>query len=926
MAARNVLMIVAFGTGLFPWVGRAVPFEIARDGTNPSAVSHTLVSGSVTLGISDQGGGYVNQLILPGLGDVLGAASDRYGRGGQSAIRDWRHGLRYNPTQAGFSDTAGTMCPISVTSSGTLVVLRRACCLWRGDGEFDFTEWENLADDKYSADGVTSGHGSDVDTIDESASAGRQATEITSEFDYYGTYADYRLTRGTYYAGSDQVSIPCFRHYFEYTYARNPGACIEQHNSGPLYDPSVTVSDLSNNNPAGVQEAGASDMGVLRAGWTLRMDRALWAPRYRWWVEGSTLKCAERGTTAQTFLSRKDDALAARVSGVAFGNYPEARPLIILSDSADKDAGAAIGIFYPPSPVNNTPVLGYNTETGNIDYTDERRIVTEMIDSPTRTPTMQLFGFKPTLLGLLNPTRTAPNIQEKFRAEVFILYGTPAQIYRNAQRITPFFDAADDFGFEWERDGDLEGWTVGNNVADGSVSGGTFSGTALTGDPQLNRFGLDFLTDPIPKLALRMKSTANGSVQLFFATDATNTISSAQLLAQNYTGAPDWQTLVFDLSTHPGWNGQIATKLRIDPINMAGAQFELDWLHASDGDADNDGIADGDEPYGDVDGDGAANYRDRDSDGDTRDDGTELGEGRNPYSADDLAFEWERNGDFEGWVVGNNIAGGSVADGTLGGTATTGDPQLKLSGLGIPADRVPSLALRMKSSANGTVQLFFATDATNTFSSAQLLARNYTGAPNWQTLVFDLSAHPGWNGKTVSQLRIDPISIANAQFQLDWIRASDGDADNDGIADGDEPYGDLDGDGTANYRDTDADGDGILDGSEGIADVDGDGLPNFMDTESDGDRYTDADETIAGHSPYDPADQPAFALCETHPVRLKWNGRPGRSYRIESCIDLASNVWNMATNIGPVADDAVQTYRPEADSAAKCFRLKISTE
>jgi hypothetical protein len=206
--------------------------------------------------------------------------------------------------------------------------------------------------------------------------------------------------------------------------------------------------------------------------------------------------------------------------------------------------------------------------------------------------------------------------------------------------------------------------------------------------------------------------------------------------------------------------------------------------------------------------------------------------------------------------------------------------------------------------------MYFATAATNSFNPNQLLTQTYSQPPQWQTLVYDLATHPGWSGQTVTKLRVDPASLTDVNFQLDWIRASDGDADNDGMADGDEPYGDQDGDGVANYRDPDADGDGLADGGEGTADVDSDGWPNFLDLESDGDGYSDSDETVAGYSPYDPNDRLIFQAINAagNQVALQWNGRASRIYAVERSTNVVPLAWTSLTNIGPVSSDGNQSY------------------
>ena len=74
-------------------------FDIISE-SDPRVTTHHLKSGSsgFQIGITSNGGGVINEVIIPGLGDIMGPASDMYGRAGQVAIRDASHGGRYNPT------------------------------------------------------------------------------------------------------------------------------------------------------------------------------------------------------------------------------------------------------------------------------------------------------------------------------------------------------------------------------------------------------------------------------------------------------------------------------------------------------------------------------------------------------------------------------------------------------------------------------------------------------------------------------------------------------------------------------------------------------------------------------------------------------------------------------------------------------------
>lgn len=426
--------------------------KIAKNPVNaadtPDVVTHQIASGGLVLGISDHGGGYINRLTIPALGgnpavDIAGPETDRYGRGGQSAFRDFLHSLKYNPTQAGFTDDAGTWAVITNTANPAMLTIeRRPACLYRGDGEFDFTEWEDLADDKY-ADGGTTGRNTDADGLNEATLVGQQATEITSEWDYSGNYKDVINTAGNdTYGGSNIINIPTFRHYYEYVYARPPGHAIQQH-KGARLDPNVSCTDISNTNPVGthlVNSTTTNDMGIIRMSWAMRMDTARWNPDYRWSVKlvngVYTLQSQSRATRDDWMMYQHPD-LATLTSGVTFENFQgdQRVGLIILAESNNANTGRALGFYFPNSPLNKT-IVGEDAN-GPV-YTDDRRLQFSVNENRNRAPGMQLFGFDLFYRGILNPNRTPPGVVEKLRGEVYILYGTPQQIFTNAQRIRAF--------------------------------------------------------------------------------------------------------------------------------------------------------------------------------------------------------------------------------------------------------------------------------------------------------------------------------------------------------------------------------------------------------------------------------------------------------------------------------------------------------
>lgn len=384
-----------------PLLGGAAPFAIAVSGALEAAdvTTHQIKSGNAILGVSDKGGGYINMLVLPGVGDVMGSVAGRYGRGGQVSIRDELHGRRYNPTQAGFSDRAGTHVEL-VVRGNEILMPRRALALWNGDRAYDFTEWENVAADPFPKDRGNS----DSDNIDESALPGRQADEITSEFDFTGSYSSVHDGR--------KIMIPAFRFQYEFRYARKPGHAIRQFGrTTPAFKPAEAVPDISVDAPPGVHPSTEWSLGKLILSSTIRGDKSVWNPTVVFTLNAQGQLVAGRPGQAD-----EDDAPSVAGS------------LVILATSTDVKAGPAIGYFQPQNRANTFNVVGRSATDDTVRYEDRRTTRTQLLGSLTRTAGMWLMGTRVHATGLLSPAETPAGIYEAARGESFILIGTPREI------------------------------------------------------------------------------------------------------------------------------------------------------------------------------------------------------------------------------------------------------------------------------------------------------------------------------------------------------------------------------------------------------------------------------------------------------------------------------------------------------------------
>lgn len=409
-----IYIIVIFAFVIFGKTVFSGDFIVAKEQIHGSAdiTTHEILSGDVILGISNTGGGYINKLFVPGIGDILGRRAARYGRGGQVSLRDELHSRRYNPTQGGFTDRAGTFCVVEKKSNNLLFVPPRPCSLWHGDRKYDFTEWENLAKDPYVDD-----HGNtDLDGLNELKLIGKQATEITSEFDFTATYENAQDVNG--------VVIPAFKIYFEFRFVRPPGHCLKQFGKQtPIYNSSAEKSDRSMNFPPGNHPSSEGSLTGTILSATLRGDKAIWDPRFVFLGEnrGNELTFNSEGRSIrQEFIENQ------KVTKL---------PLIIYSRSEDPDKGPAIGYFLPDNQINKFNIIGRSFDDGSIVYEDNRNLRGILLGDFARTPHLWVFGVRTFQTGILNTNETPKGVYESIRGETYIFIGTPREILNAANSI-----------------------------------------------------------------------------------------------------------------------------------------------------------------------------------------------------------------------------------------------------------------------------------------------------------------------------------------------------------------------------------------------------------------------------------------------------------------------------------------------------------
>ncbi|QHI68489.1 sulfatase-like hydrolase/transferase [Tichowtungia aerotolerans] len=259
-----------------------------------------------------------------------------------------------------------------------------------------------------------------------------------------------------------------------------------------------------------------------------------------------------------------------------------------------------------------------------------------------------------------------------------------------------------------------------------------------------------------------------------------------------------------------------------------------------------------------------------DSDGDGMSDSDELAVGRNPTDAGDLAFEFNKpgefrfhsEGDFEGWRT-ISVTDPSTTNGLLVGMAP-GEGKIVHSALHFDGDDVPYILVRMRSAEGAAFRFYWAHTNENLFASSRLFYSTYN-SNRIETLLIPLAGDPEWDGQTITQLRVNPVNILS-DFEIDYICASSGNLD--------------------------------------------------------GDAFTDAQEVIAGTDAA--MAESLFTLVPTAAGGLQWNGKAGRSYTVWQTPQLMPADWTVATNIGVLSSDQLIELSLPASPTSGFYRVEVA--
>ena len=136
------------------------------------------------------------------------------------------------------------------------------------------------------------------------------------------------------------------------------------------------------------------------------------------------------------------------------------------------------------------------------------------------------------------------------------------------------------------------------------------------------------------------------------------------------------------------------------------------------------------------------------------------------------SFEFEKDGDNEGWTVMQNVGAFETKDGKAIGKITRKDPILVKYGTEIKAASVKNISFSfMNNTDSDFVKMYFLTDSDKQWSESKVLvAKQVAKSEDYKVYNIDPSSCSAWGG-TITDIRFDPGSESSkGNFGIDYIR------------------------------------------------------------------------------------------------------------------------------------------------------------
>ena len=279
---------------------------------------------------------------------------------------------------------------------------------------------------------------------------------------------------------------------------------------------------------------------------------------------------------------------------------------------------------------------------------------------------------------------------------------------------------------EWEfESGSNEGWFP-YQVENPEISDGTLKTKVVGEDPQLTTQGVDADVKDIECIALRMRTSENVmGTEVFYSTEREPGLSQDKSFWIGLEGDGKWHTYQIFKKPEGKWKGTL-DKLRFD-IGLAGDEIEIDWIRI---------------------------YRSKEP--------KKIEE-----QASKTAWEFNKDGDCEGWIVLQNLADVDADNGAMKAKIETNDPSF-LCRVEIDSSKYRFALIKMKIDKGSSAQLFWANDQGPV---SEQNSKTFKLKPDneFHEYLVDLGEKDSWVGN-ISELRFDPNSVPDSNVEIDFIR------------------------------------------------------------------------------------------------------------------------------------------------------------
>lgn len=132
-------------------------------------------------------------------------------------------------------------------------------------------------------------------------------------------------------------------------------------------------------------------------------------------------------------------------------------------------------------------------------------------------------------------------------------------------------------------------------------------------------------------------------------------------------------------------------------------------------------------------------------------------------------FATPSSADVDDWHAAHDLEAVVVEDGMIRARSTGHDPYFLAEGIRVDPATVSEIAVRMRSSATGFAELFWATERNPAMAPARSLRLPVSRADQVLELRFRVAEHPQWSQSPVTRLRLDPINRADAEMVVESI-------------------------------------------------------------------------------------------------------------------------------------------------------------